>query len=377
VHVIFPHAGASEIEAHSDSVIRVGPDRAVKTLSQAARLAQDGSVVEVDAGELEGDVAVWTQDRLTLKAVGGRVRINAAGRSAEGKAIWVVRGGRITIEGFDFVKAQVPSHNGAGIRFEKGHLRIRDCTFTNNENGILAGNDSSAILEIENSEFGHNGFGDGFSHNLYVGAIARLSVTGSYFHHANVGHLLKSRAAYNYIAYNRLTDEAGGRASYELEFANGGEAYVIGNIIQQSSTTENPHLISFGAEGYRWPSNALYLSSNTLANDLQGAGNILKLEPGNRSVKAFNNVLVGHGALDLSGPSIGRGNRAMPRTAFEDSFAQDYRLLQSAKISAPVTNPGVVNGVPLWPQAEYRHPRTTRPLTEHARFPGAVQSTRQ
>jgi hypothetical protein len=93
-----------------------------------------------------------------------------------------------------------------------------------NENGILTGNQADTVLEIEDSEFGYNGANDGYSHNLYVGSIARLSVTGSYFHHAAIGHLLKSRAAINYVTYNRLTDEVDGTASYELELPNGGIA---------------------------------------------------------------------------------------------------------------------------------------------------------
>lgn len=33
-----------------------------------AWLARDGDLIEVDAGEYRGDVAVWTQDRLRLRA---------------------------------------------------------------------------------------------------------------------------------------------------------------------------------------------------------------------------------------------------------------------------------------------------------------------
>ena len=44
--------------------------------------------------------------------------------------------------------------------------------------------------DIEGSEFSENGAGDGYSHNLYVGAILKLRVTGSYFHHARIGHRL-------------------------------------------------------------------------------------------------------------------------------------------------------------------------------------------
>ena len=129
------------------------------------------------------------------------MRLLTQGAAGEGKAIWVVRGGVMAVQGFDFVGAKVADKNGAGIRFEKGQLSIKDCTFTDNENGILTSSDKDAVLLIENSEFGNNGFGDGYSHNLYVGAIKKLTVTGSYFHHAKVGHLLKSRAAENHIFY--------------------------------------------------------------------------------------------------------------------------------------------------------------------------------
>lgn len=277
-------------------VIRVGSDRTVKTIAAAAKMAGNRAVIEVDAGEYAGDVAVWTQAQLWLRAVGGRVRLVAAGASAEGKAIWVIRGGQVSVEGFDFSGTRVPSKNGAGIRFEKGQLTVRDCTFTDNENGILTANRPDLELRIEDSEFGFNGHGDGQSHNLYAGAIAHLSVTGSYFHHAKVGHLLKSRAAVNHIFNNRLTDEAGGTASYELEFPNGGVAYVVGNVIGQNTTTENPHLISFGAEGYKWPRNELYLVNNTLINPLPD-GVFLRVVSGADAVQTLGNVLVGHGTL--------------------------------------------------------------------------------
>ena len=153
-----------------------------------------------------------------MRAKNGRARLIAQGASAESKGIWVVRGGKVTVEGFDFVGAAVPDRNGAGIRFEKGNLRVENCRFLENENGILTGGDVDSTLEILSSEFGNNGSGDGQSHNLYVGAIGTLKVTGSYFHHAKVGHLLKSRAAKNLIFYNRLTDETGGTASYERTF---------------------------------------------------------------------------------------------------------------------------------------------------------------
>jgi len=147
------------------SVLQVGPTRAIKTIAQASILASAGAIIEVDSGEYRSDVAVWTQEQLTLRAAGGRVKLIAAGASAEAKAIWVVRGGQMSVEGFDFTGARVPNQNGAGIRFEKGLLRVRDCTFMDNEIGILTSNQKDAELEIENSEFGHNGYGHFVIHN--------------------------------------------------------------------------------------------------------------------------------------------------------------------------------------------------------------------
>ena len=368
--------------AMAAQVLQVGPTRKVASLAAASVVAKSGDTVEVDAGTYAADVAIWSQSNLIVRAVGGRVRLLALGAAAEGKGIWVVRGGAMAVQGFDFVGAKVADKNGAGIRFEKGQLSIKDCTFTDNENGILTSGDKDAELLIENSEFGNNGFGDGYSHNLYVGAIKKLTVTGSYFHHAKVGHLLKSRAAENHIFYNRLTDETGGRASYELEFPNGGLAYVVGNHIQQGSQTENPTLISFGAEGYKWPRNELYLVGNTLADDRPSNGKWLAVrtdpcaKPVNLVVKALNNVLVGAGELGaaISAPAAGNGDVAGTKPfvldirnninvdwdVFVQASRQDYRLKNPASPPLKPVPPGTANGVDLSTKREYVHPRQTR-----------------
>lgn len=116
---------------------------------------------------------------LTVRGMGDRVRLLAAGASAEGKAIWIVRRGNVMIENIQFVGGRVADCNGAGIRMEGGHLRVRRCTFWDNENGILSSNNPGARLEVEQLEFGYNGVGDGASHGIYVGAIDSFSLTGS------------------------------------------------------------------------------------------------------------------------------------------------------------------------------------------------------
>lgn len=362
------------VESRGGQILRVGPGQTLKRVGEAARIARDGDTVEIEAGDYEGDVAAWAQSNLTLRAVGGRARMDAHGAASEGKAIWVIKGSGVVVEGIDFTHARVPDRNGAGIRHEGGSLTVRNCRFIDNENGILTSNNNASELRIENSEFGRNGAGDGRSHNVYVGQIRRLTVIGSYFHHARVGHLLKSRAARNDVMYNRLTDESGGSASYELEFPAGGLAYVIGNIIEQSPQTENATIISYGAEGYPWPQNELYLINNTIVDDRAQQGTFLHVAAGTARVVAINNLLLGRGTLDAAGPGKYLNNVLADESEVASRSTYDYHLRKNALLVGKAANPGNANGVKLRLEREYVHPMRTRPLSRAPLSPGALQT---
>ncbi len=345
--------GGTVAEAH---VLHVGPARTFTSVAETARIARSGDTVLIDAGDYVGDVATWTQDHLTIRALAGPVRMLAAGKAAEGKAIWVIKGIDVLVEGIEFSGTRVASHNGAGIRYEGRSLTIRNCKFYDNETGLLAWNDHSAELTIENSEFHHNGAGDGQSHNLYVGAIRRLTITGSYSHHARAGHLLKSRAMENHVMYNRLTDEVAGHASYELEFPNGGVAYVIGNIIEQGPQTENLKMVSFGAEGYRWPRNEIFLVNNTLVDDSPRGGTFVDVAAGAQRVAAINNLLLGNTSSETTGLSQDLGNVVADWREVVAPTLFDYRLRKSSALVGTAQDPGFANDVALRPTREYVHP---------------------
>jgi hypothetical protein len=396
-----PDAAPQPAIAAGPTTLHVGPGRPLRTIAEAAKRARSGDTILIDPGTYPGDVAVFTQDRLIIRAVGGRARLDANGASAEGKAIWVIRGGDVLVENIEFHGARVPDRNGAGIRFEHGKLTVRNCLFADNENGILTSPEGSE-LNIENSEFDHNGNESGSAHQLYVGAIPRLKVMGSYFHNAAGGHLLKSRADNNFITYNRLTDEAGGRGSYELEFPNGGVNYVIGNIIEQAPTTENYNIISVGAEGMNKRKNELYLINNTIVDDREAGGVFLKIPTGLQALKAVNNLLVGDRKRDFGvfaedvthrgepgkvfhpdlGTRVGdvrvRGdisNNFNPgRDAFVNAARHDYRLRQNSGLAGKYAAPGSANNLDLAPRAEYAHPMQTRSLASTPMLPGALQS---
>jgi hypothetical protein len=355
----------------SGRILRVGKHESIRSIAEASQLARDGDTVEIQAGIYRGDVTTWNQRNLILRGIGGNARIYADGKSAESKAIWVIKNGDFIIENIDFIGARVPDRNGAGIRFENGRLRIRNCLFYNNENGILTTNEAIS-LEIDNSEFGYNGVGDGFSHNIYVGKIQQLKVTGSYFHHANVGHLLKSRAAFNEIKYNRLTDETGGRASYELDFPNGGVAIVLGNIIQQVRETENSAMISYGAENYIWPENKLNVASNTLINDHPYGGAFLRAYPGVVKIISTNNLLIGPGKYHTPDLVDSVNDIHASWEIFKQAARQNYQLNDLGQQLSFIRSKSVQT---LEPRAEYEHPRNVVVLNEKALYPGALQST--
>ncbi len=287
----------------SAATLVVAPHTALPTVAMALARAADGDTIEVHSGTYRGDVAVILQKRLTIRGVGPRPVMLADGRHAEGKAIWVVRDGDITIENIEFRGARVPDGNGAGIRFERGRLTVRQCAFLDNENGILTSNIEQGRLHIADSEFGDAPSRIGtLQHLLYIGRIAQAVITGSHFHDGHRGHLIKSRAAETVITGNRIVDGPRGRASYEIDLPNGGLARVAGNTISQSALTDNPVMLSYGAEGAHWPVNSLTVEDNLMINERPAGGSFVRVWRerlgADARISVRRNRLVGPGSLD-------------------------------------------------------------------------------
>ncbi len=275
-------------------VLRVGPGQTYATIGAAARDATSGDVVIISAGDYLGDVATWPQNDLTICGAGGRARLFAQGRQAAGKGIWVIQGARVVVDSVEFHDAKVPDRNGAGIRAEGRGLTIINAGFYDNENGILG--PGAGELTIVRSEFARNGFGDGQSHNLYVGAADRLTVLASFFHEARIGHNLKSRARETRIENSYFMDGADGTASYQIDVPNGGLVFLRGNLIQKGPRADNATLISYGSEGLRsGVTHTLTLVHNTLVSTYPG-GSFIFAAPGVQSVVLKANLFAGTGA---------------------------------------------------------------------------------
>ena len=75
-----------------------------------------------------------------------------------------------------------------------------------------------------------------------------LMIDSSYFHDANVGHQIKSRALNTIVKNSRIYDR-NSTASYSIDLPNGGNAAIQNNEIEQGPNSQNFVIISYGEEG--------------------------------------------------------------------------------------------------------------------------------
>ena len=146
---------------------------------------------------------------------------------------------------------------------------------------------------------------------------------------------------------------------------------MVGNLVQQGSGTRNSVMLSFGAEGYRWPVNRLAMAHNTLVNDRRYGGTFVRVAPGALATSTYSNLWAGAGRLDLSSDASSVGDHRTDWRAFVQPAREDYRLNDAARAEM-----GGFAAVPpaLRPRFEYQHPLRLRPLPEAPLLPGAVQA---
>ena len=355
------------------AVLHVGPHQQYETPCRAIAAAEAGDTIQIEAsGTYRGDVCDWTTNDLTIVGINGRPKIDAAGQSAQAKAIWVVTGNNTTIENLEFTGAIVPNHNGAAIRQEGANLTLRNCYIHDNQEGILAGDNPSSEILIENTEFAENGYSDGFSHNIYINHIAKFTLRYSYSHDSISGHLVKSRAVQNFILYNRLTGEFG-TSSYELDLPNGGRSYVIGNIIEQGPRSENATIVAYGEEGATNPASELYFVNNTVVNN-RSKGTFISVATGVPPVLVQNNLFIGSG-LQIDQTTARLSHNLNCCGVFVDAANYDYHLRTDSPAKNFGTTSGTVNGYSLVPVYQYVHPACfeTRRTTGRAIDAGAFE----
>lgn len=251
-------------------IIEVGPDKAIKSIEEAARVARDNSIIFIDAGTYK-ECAVWKQNNISIHGLSERGRqVIIEDKTCQGKAIFVVKGRNVTISNITFRNARVPHRNGAGIRAEAPNLTVKNSAFINNENGILTISRVEGRLTIEGSYFERNGASmNGQTHGAYIGQWDELIVRDSTFLLTHIGHHLKSRAKLTVVENSKFTDGPDGTASYHIDIPNGGDVVIRNNAFQKGPKTDNrTTAIAIGFERKDNETKSLLIENNRFHSDV-------------------------------------------------------------------------------------------------------------
>ena len=341
----------------------VGSGQTYPTIAAASAAAANGDTILIHAGTDYHETVTFSANDLTIRGAGGRPVIDLTGMAiSNGKGIFVSDGTNATFENLELVGASVGDGNGAGIRWEGGgKLTVTGCKFRSNEDGILGGNHADNVALIQFNEFVDNSRGDaGYTHSVYFSEIDEVTFTGNWSHAlypggSDVGHLFKSRAAHNFVYYNRLTAEDS-PSSYEVNIPEGGEAYVVGNLIQQKVGGQRI-MISFGdGDGMQRTGSKLYVASNTFVSESSGDATFIRTAQADAQITIANNLFVGPGTVVSGGtPTMGT-NVTTTSPGFVSQATYDYHLTDGS----PAINAGAApSDSALLPLMQYVQPTAT------------------
>jgi hypothetical protein len=299
------------------SILTVGAAALYATLSLAITASQPGDTLQLSPGLYVEDFPDITHS-LTIEAMGGMAQLRTPNPlPPNGRAILNVQGGAnadLTVINLDISGAAngAGHYNGAGILFESGNgaLSVSHSWIHDNQEGILTG--TTGAITITNSEIDHNGGvgtpGYGLDHNIYVGAAASLTITGSYIHDALGGHEIKSRAAVTTITDNRIQDGPTAETSYSIDVPNGGVVTITGNTIEKGAAAPNSSAIHFGGENPpSLPGSSLLVQNNVMITDRAAGGRAVLNQSTDANGHAYpitvtGNALYGFGTLGADPP---------------------------------------------------------------------------
>ena len=339
-------------------ILNVGPGQTYSTPCLALAVAPAGAIIQIDAsGTYSGDVCTINASNITLKGVNGRPRIDAAGQYAASNGTWVFEGNNITVDTIELTGATTPQNNGAAICMEGQNLTVLNSYIHDNQEGVFVNPEPSGQILVQSTEFNHNGFGDGLTHNLHVNAAARLTVQYSYSHNANAGDLIETGASENYILYNRLTSETG-TTSAETDIANGGRSFVIGNLIEKGANDQSGTVLGYldgGSSGSN-SSTELYVVNNTFVNDRSSGATFLAISSADPTPAVLmNNILYGTGTITTQSNAALNANLTS-NPLFVNQAGYDYHLTSGSPAIGAGANLGAADGVSLVPAYEYLSP---------------------
>jgi hypothetical protein len=271
-------------------VLQVGSTRPYKTISAAVAKANSDAVntyvIQVLPGTYLNDFSEIDRP-VTIEVdpccVGQPVVLDATIALPNEKGI-ILALASLTVNGLTFEGAYISNSlggNGAGIRDQNtgpgAKLIILNSTFTNNQEGVLQGDDPDEVIMVSNSNFINNGNPNisYFQHGIYVNSGASFTVSNSLFCGQLIGHSIKSRAQVTVVDGSQIYDGSQGpipcepgSSSFAIDVPNGGAATISGNQLIQGAASPNLKIVDYSEEGLTYSSNSLVVSDN----DFQSIG---------------------------------------------------------------------------------------------------------
>lgn len=343
------------------TVIRVGPELALTRPSQAAVIAPDGAVIEIQAGNYFGDVAVWRQNGLVVRGVGGRPHVRPIGRAIEQRAIWVFTGDDVTVENVELSRARTPDRRGAALYHSGAGLTVRGVYIHDNEAGLVTSDNPTSDVVVERSVFAWNGGGSDTNHSLDVGRVLSLTLRYSHLFGGRGGVYVRSRARRNRILYNRIADEALGISRAIVDLPDGGPGFLIGNLLHKGRKGFDAVMIDYGREAAR-AGDWLHVVNNTFVGDRPG---VRFMVAANRAaIRAVNNIFSGTGK-PLTGGGRLLNSLVAPDPGFVEKASYNYRLAAGSPAIDAGVDPGEADGMSLDPVSEYLHPADALPRSRY------------
>ena len=303
------------------ATLTVGPGEQYNSLSAAVAAAQNGDTIDVQAGTYTNDFPQTININLTIEGVGGLASFVATEPPPNEKGILVIGnstdtgdGPNVTLDNLEFSGVTISADeggNGAGVRYQSGTLTINHSYFHDNQDGLLANDDTLGAITITNSEFADNGSTSGLTHNIYVTEVGTFSISDSYITAANTGNEIQSRALVNNIIDNNIIDGPTATASYSINLPDGGDDVITGNTIEQGPNSGNPVFIGFSEDSSIYPNTALSVSDNVFLDDRHESDdlaiyNLGTVEPSftDNSVYGLSSSQISNGPVDASGTTF-------------------------------------------------------------------------
>ncbi len=299
---LFASASAAAVagSARAD-VIRIGPGKKYRELTEVAEQLKPGDVVEVQGNARYKAVKFWNAGTPDKKIVIRGIRVDGKRPVVEGGDWTVSFNGshHMVFEGFE-----VTGGEQVCLRHMANDITVRDTVVHHcKRHGILGADEQSGTLLLDHVEVDHAGGkfdNESTKHPVYIatdseafpGSVFRMEQC--YIHHSTGGNSVKSRAERTELYYNWIE----GGTLYEVELIGPGrcggvreDGDVVGNVmVQTPEHTSGVYITRVGGDGtgetcgrYRFVNNLMVTRA-----DVEGP---MRCHDGIESIELHNNVL--------------------------------------------------------------------------------------